>query len=415
MIYAFFIFNDMSTSCHSGTQGRRRARRDEDRRPTKGCVMHASLVAISHHHRPEGLIKRQYYSSNYGIREGVMRVSIGIAAVLLVVLAAREGAHSFPQPSPTTSNYKIQQSPSSPSEQISDHETADVRRRDFFWVTLTGATSLLSAPTLASAGIDVSGLRGEGGSSTIADQLKAYDGSGSRRVEEIRAAAATSSSSSSVSKPASASSSGILPPPSAPVGVATWALRASEPTLRKQSFGTINRYEGQLVSPRGPMSRGVPVSFEYPSDWLQLDKANGCIQYVDQRNGDKLYLLRVTLPASTTLSSVPKSFFASSIFDPEGSLVKSGGLTVEDYRATGDKLTECPDNACAPHRRLKLKFATVTGNGLRVERIGLVDAYPVGENEVYMLLTSSNAVKFQKGGIERETVEAIADSFRIEI
>jgi len=345
-----------------------------------------------------------------------MRVSIGTAAILLLVLAAREGAHSFPQPSPSTPNCKIQQSPSSASEQISDHET-DVRRRDFFWVTLTGAASLLSAPTLASAGIDVSSLRGEGGSSTIADQLKAYDGSGSRRVEEIRAGAA-SGSSSNVSKPASASSSGILPPPSAPVGIATWALRASEPTLRKQSFGTINRYEGQLVSPRGPMARGIPVSFEYPSDWLQLDKANGCIQYVDQRNGDKLYLLRVTLPESTTLANVPKSFFASSIFDPEGSLVKSGGLTVEDYRATGDKLlteVECPDNACAPHRRLKLKFATVTGNGLRVERIGLVDAYPVGENEVYMLLTSSNAIKFQKEGIERETVEAIADSFRIEI
>lgn len=90
---------------------------------------------------------------------------------------------------------------------------------------------------------------------------------------------------------------------------------------------------------------------------------------------------------------------------------------MEDAKAFSDKLlsSECPANSCAPHRRLKLKFATVTGNGLRVERRGLVDAYQVGQRDVYMLMTSSNAVKFEKGGIERDTVEAIVDSFRIEV
>jgi len=289
--------------------------------------------------------------------------------------------------------------------------SSSVERKDFL-VAWTTASFVLLLPTAASAGIDVSGIRVEGsnsvaggGSSNIKEQLKAYDGSGSRRVEEIRA---VSSSSAAAIKPTATA-------PVAPPGVATWALRASEPTYRKLNLGTINRYEGQLVSPKGPMARGISVSFDFPSDWLQLDRANGCVQYVDQRNGDKLYWLRATLPDdASSLSSAPKSFFANAIFDPQGSLVKSGGLTVEDYKASGDKLTECPNNACAPHRRLKLKFATVTGNGLRVERRGLVDAYQV-EGDVYMLVTSSNAVKFEKGGIERDTVEAIVDSFRIDV
>jgi hypothetical protein len=60
-----------------------------------------------------------------------------------------------------------------------------------------------------------------------------------------------------------------------------------------------------------------------------------------------------------------------------------------------------------------MKYATVTGNGLRVERRALVDAYQVGR-DIYMLMTSSNAVKFDKKGIERDTVEAICDSFRVD-
>jgi hypothetical protein len=60
-----------------------------------------------------------------------------------------------------------------------------------------------------------------------------------------------------------------------------------------------------------------------------------------------------------------------------------------------------------------LKFFTVTGNGLRVERRGLVDAYQV-DNDVYMLVTSSNANKFEAKGKERETVESIVNSFRLE-
>jgi hypothetical protein len=67
----------------------------------------------------------------------------------------------------------------------------------------------------------------------------------------------------------------------------------------------------------------------------------------------------------------------------------------------------------ASHRRVLLKFATVTGNGLRVERRGLVDAFQV-DNDVYMLVTSSNANKFEAKGKVRDTVEAIVNSFLLE-
>jgi hypothetical protein len=94
------------------------------------------------------------------------------------------------------------------------------------------------------------------------------------------------------------------------------------------------------------------------------------------------------------------------IFDPQGSVVKTG-QTVEDYKVSSAQiLSQCPDNLCA---------TTVTGNGLRVERRALVDAYQV-ENDIYMLMTSSNAIKFeQKESQERETVENIVASFQLDV
>jgi hypothetical protein len=143
----------------------------------------------------------------------------------------------------------------------------------------------------------------------------------------------------------------------------------------------------------------------------------GGIQYVDQRNGDKLYVLRANLPQGTTLETVPKQFFGDSIFDQQGSIVR-GGTTVEDYRVSSStvssQIVPCPEGACSStRRRLSIKYATVTGNGLRVERRALVDAYEI-DSVVYMLVTSSNAVKFEAKGKERATVEAIVDSFRLE-
>ena len=48
---------------------------------------------------------------------------------------------------------------------------------------------------------------------------------------------------------------------------------------------------------------------------------------------------------------------------------------------------------CMARRRLILKYDTVTGSGVQtVERRGLVEAYEL-EGDVYMMLTTSNAVK----------------------
>ena len=158
---------------------------------------------------------------------------------------------------------------------------------------------------------------------------------------------------------------------------------------------------------------------EFPSDWLELDRLLGGLEYVDQRNGDKWYILRADLPPETTLETVPKKWFGESIFDPQGSIAK--GNTIEDYKVSSSQLSNvvgaCPPGggaACQyPRRRLGVKYATVTGNGLRVERRALVDAYEV-DGVAYMLMVTQNAVKFEAKGRERETVDSIADSFRLE-
>jgi hypothetical protein len=200
--------------------------------------------------------------------------------------------------------------------------------------------------------------------------------------------------------------------------VATWAYRANP------GFGasltpagplrTLYRYNDQVVAPTGSKVRSIPIEFEFPSDWLQLDRAIGGIQYVDQRNGDKLYVLRATLPEDTDLATVPKATIGDLVFSSEGSIAKSGN-TIQDYKVSSAQvLNECENKMCSTRRRFKIKYSTVTGNGLTVERRALVDAYQV-EKDIYMLVTSSNAVKFEKkDSIERETVESIVNSFRLD-
>lgn len=286
-----------------------------------------------------------------------------------------------------------------------------VDRRSFVgFAALFASSAIISTtmkPQTALAGIDVSGLRVEGQSQSnpaIASQLKAYDGSAASRVQEIKQQQAPVSGSSAAAK-SNASSLSVDPM------AATNAMRYTEPRMSKVGLaGLTSRYEGQIVGPQGS-SRPLLVSFEFPSDWLQLDKFFGGVQYVDQRNGDKLYLLRATLPDGTTLETVPKQWFGDVIFSPNGSLVKQVGNEVDEYKVSRSQDTTVPGGAS--RRRLLLKFFTVTGNGLRVERRGLVDAFQV-DNDVYMLVTSSNANKFEAKGKERDTVEAIVNSFRLE-
>ena len=80
-------------------------------------------------------------------------------------------------------------------------------------------------------------------------------------------------------------------------------------------------FKGQ---PKSYPKRQIPIAFDFPTDWLQLDKLGGGIQYVDQRNGDKLYVLHATLPEGVDLKSVNKQWFADVILSPEGDVARSG-------------------------------------------------------------------------------------------
>lgn len=285
-------------------------------------------------------------------------------------------------------------------------------------IATTWTTGLFIGSTPALAGIDVSGLRSADSSnynSAISDQLRAFDGSGTTRIQEIQKTQTKQpsladrivASSTSTTSDAKNNENGELST------AATYAYRSApgfSPRISKAGlYGERFRYVDQLVSPNG---KGyLDISFEFPSDWLQLDKILGGIQYVDQRNGDKLYVLRANLPSDISIATAPKKFFGDAIFDPQGTLVRSG-ITVEGYKIKSSSILS-DGTLSAPHRRLLIKYATVTGNGLSTERRALVDAYQI-DSVAYMLMTSSNAVKFDAMGRERDTVEAIVDSFRIE-
>jgi hypothetical protein len=307
------------------------------------------------------------------------------------------------------------------SSSSSSEATPTVGRRSFLWQTTAAAALLSGFPGSASAGIDVSGLAGGSNGSDknlIREQLRAYDGSGAGRVQQLKEASSSKATTSKTMTPSPGTSSIKVPDT-----VATTATRYTLNGARTSSAGLLTtRYQDNLAA-SGVGAKAVPVEFEYPSDWLQLDRALGGIQYVDQRNGDKLYIFRVSLPrmpnSSTTdanapllsLETVPNQFFGQAIFDPRGSFVK-GGNDVGEYKVVSSKVTAKQSESVTPRRRLRIKYSTVTGNGYTVERRALVDAYEVG-TEVFMLMTSSNAVKFEAKGRERDTVEAIVDSFRI--
>lgn len=260
------------------------------------------------------------------------------------------------------------------------------------------ASALVLAPSIANAGIDVSSLSVEGGGNNMMrDQLKAYDGSGASRVQEIKA-------SSPVPRTVVAASPTLA---QTPPEVATFAMRYGDFTRITKKGLNLNRLDDYVVCGADNNNNGkVVVSFEFPADWLQLDRMSGGIQYVDQRNGDKVYLLKATLPEGETLESTPKKFFGDSVFDQRGAIAKSGN-TIDEYKVGRSELL------LPTRRRFTMKYSTVTGNGLRVERRALVDAQQIlGTNDVYMCMTSSNANKFEAKGRERETVEAIVDSFR---
>lgn len=330
-------------------------------------------------------------------------------AVLVAFLTSETKAFTSPTTG-TTSKYTQKTALEAHNKNNSD----DQKRRAFLSSIIATTSALTFSSENAWAGIDVSGLSVEGGKSSnvdIVNQLRTqgYDGSASTRVQEIKSTQSAQPTAQRQATTTKQSEEEDLP-------YATFAYQSSFlPKLSRNVLKLTDTFEGQLIAPSSYRSKGIYVSFEFPSDWLQLDRMNGGIQYVDQRNGDRLYVLRSTLPADKTLADVPKSFFGESIFDTRGSIQKNGNL-VDEYRVSTSQILQDSEGT-ATRRRLKMKYYTVTGNGLRTERRALVDAYEIpGTSQIFMLMTSSNAVKFeQKDSRERKTVENIVDSFVVEV
>ena len=187
-----------------------------------------------------------------------------------------------------------------------------------------GLAALVPSNALA---IDVSGLRVEGGASggDLASQLKAAQPGGSSPSPVP--SANTARIAQSTDAPARADETSTA---------ARAALRTSEPKALSDAekiAGRIVTYDGGVAAPSGYATKSIPVSFRYPADWLQLDRSKGGIQYVDQRDGSKLYVLRAPLPEGETLGSVDKAWVGKVLFDPAGTIAASGN-DVEDYKVT---------------------------------------------------------------------------------
>ncbi|GMI03688.1 hypothetical protein TrVE_jg3576 [Triparma verrucosa] len=325
-----------------------------------------------------------------------------VAAFLLTLLHYTHGFTLTPtiKPLAARSSSLLQAKPSRASHQL-------VPRRHFVFLPLL-------IPGVASA-IDVSGLRLEGGGATptnsdIAEQLRSggyglSDGSASTRVNAIKEGIRSSNA-----PPPQTTAPAPFAPPKEDLSVAQFAQKASSspPNTQPNILKTQSALTDFLLAPSGPP---VQVSLSYPTDWLQLDRATGGLQYVDQRNGDKLYVLRANLPPDTTLATVDKKWFTDVLFDPRGGIAKSG-QNVESPKVLSAEMSSSVALQ-TPRKRVVLKYSTVTSNGLEVERRGLLDCYEI-QGMAYMLLVGQNAVLYKKEGAERATAENIVNSFRVE-
>ena len=176
-------------------------------------------------------------------------------------------------------------------------------------------------------------------------------------------------------------------------------------------LGALSRYEDELFTAKGSKATSIRISFEFPTQWSQINKALGGIVYVDGSTGLKTYVLQAPLPEGSDLATVPKAWFGQSIFDPEGSIVK-GGSSIDEFKVASSKVGDAPENtAGGTRRRLLLKYAVITPANQRLtDRRAFVDAYEV-EGVAYMLVASATGSKWE--GSEKERCERTADSFRI--
>jgi len=355
---------------------------------------------------------RNSNSNNSSISTMIFVVSLALASIV----ATTTTVHCFqPVPLRTTtraahanSRHFSHNHNNSPIDD--EHASHDNGRRRFFAKAAATAAAaspfLLSSP--ANAGIDVSNLRTEGGppsNSIVAAQLQGLsssdNGTAASRLREIK----QSTTSAAEQKSAAAVTAGSRPVLSKEElgSAATYAKVDGVSSVRTIGIKLNSRYTGSV--------EGFPIQFDFPTDWLQLDRANNGIQYVDQRNGNKLYVLKAPLPPNTNLATVPKSFFDDSVFDANSDVVRFGTV-VGAHRTARSAMTQDDAKAAYLHRRLQLNYETLAGNGVQtIERRGLIDAYEI-DGYAYMMLASGNAVKFEKkDSPERATIDMIVDSF----
>jgi hypothetical protein len=110
----------------------------------------------------------------------------------------------------------------------------------------------------------------------------------------------------------------------------------------------------------------VVIAFDFPSDWLQLNKLGGGIQYANanQRNGDKLYVLHLTLPDRDDLKSMAGHVFADAVLSPMGDVAQRGVVMEGGRISRSQMIVDCNSSSeegmpqgppCTPRCQLVLK------------------------------------------------------------
>ena len=335
-------------------------------------------------------------------------ISLFLATIALATIATSFQPSTAAITRRSTQAERLFLSPNDDADDDSNIMNCKSRRQFLTKATTAAAIAPFLLSTPANAGIDVSGLGVEGGApsnSVVASQLKGISssdsGSAASRVREIQAGTVSAAD----QQRAAAVTAGQRPVLSKEElgNAAVYARVTRPPSINTIGLKINSQYTGAVD--------GLPLQFQFPTDWLQLDRANNGIQYVDQRNGNKLYVLKAPLPEGTNLATVPKSFFDDSVFNTNSDVIRFGTV-VGAHKTTKSTMTQSDPNAAYLHRRLQLNYETISGNGVQtIERRGLVDAYEI-KGVAYMMFASANAVKFEKkDGAERATIDMIVDSF----
>lgn len=153
----------------------------------------------------------------------------------------------------------------------------------------------------------------------------------------------------------------------------------------------------------GDPSAVVGVSFSFPPSWTQARGPNVDLRNI--RTSDGAFLLAAALPAGTTsVRSLPDSFFTRALFAPDGKYTAYG--SVDDFKVISSRVDE---RAGVDYRTLDIKFAALSFNYNLVERRLLLTAAGVGDS-VFMLAASALANRYETVAAD---LRGVCDSFRV--